>query len=322
MITPLNIVNQQAQPRRLWPRLVGALLLVAILVGCTNSKLIIGPFYNRLDDQMRKEFVQLADWNREQLADFEQSIGTFHVWHRQNELPQYAQMLTAVAESIRTPGSTSAEDIANWSANAEGFTKAFRQCHPINFLFPLMKSMTDAQIDGVREQWEERRKNNRERYFNRTADERLERRGKNVIKWAGRIGITMTERQVAELRSTMAKQISLRQQYYKLSDAWNDEFYAIAKSQEAPDYDTRMRTHLGKLWQLLESEHPEQWQQNRDLWRDYALRFVNSLTNNQRISASAWLSKMGRTLKLIAADKPSFTIGDNPNVGCLPDGNA
>ena len=73
---------------------------VVLLSSCTNSKLLISPIYNRLDDQMRGEFHKLAKWTDDQEAHFESRVGTYHVWHRQNELPKYANLLKKIQASI------------------------------------------------------------------------------------------------------------------------------------------------------------------------------------------------------------------------------
>ena len=52
----------------------------------------------------------------------------------------------------------------------------------------------------------------------RTPEERVAFRLKNLEKWAGRINLQLTQAQRDTLRDSLSRQISLRKQYYALSD--------------------------------------------------------------------------------------------------------
>jgi len=305
--------------RRLARLGIAALLLPLALGACTNSKFIVAPLYNRLDDQMRDEFEKLGNFNERQTAQFEAAVGTGHVWHRQSELPAYARLLDEIAASVARPGATTKADVARWAETVESHAVAARECHPVNFSFDLMKSLRDPQIDFIERRFAREREKNRAKYYSRTAEERVEYRLKNMRKWAGRIGVDFTARQNAMLRTALGRQISLRREYYLLSDRWNAKLFRLARDQQAPDYDTRMAAHLGELWTLLEKAHPEKWERNRALWRDVGYRFVASMNDEQREAAGRWIDKMGETVDAISRDEPSFEVGDDPSVGCLVD---
>ncbi len=291
-------------------------LLLAVLTGCTNSKLIIGPLYNRLDDQMRSEFHKLGSFNEQQIASFEQLVGTFHVWHRQSELPQYAQLLRTVESSIAESGKTDPDEIRRWIATAESFSRSIRECHPVNFSFNLMNSLTDDQVDYIERRFTSERRKNSTKHFKRTPEERVTRRVSKIVKWARRLGLEFTSKQKALLKKTFTEQISMRRQYYRLALQWNLQLFRLAREQEAPDYNDKMTSHFAALWTLLEKAHPDQWQANRELWRKFGYEFVASLTPDQRLKTSVWMRKMARTLEDISTDKPSFKRANNPRSGC------
>jgi len=296
---------------------IASLLLLLIVSGCTNSKLVIGPLYNRLDDQMRDEFHKLAKWNKDQINQFEQAAGTFHVWHRQEELPKYAELLNTIQKSIRKRDTTTAADVNNWVDTAERFSRNARICHPVNFSYGLMQTLNDEQVNFIERRFANERKKNFTRYLKFTPEERRARRVKNVVKWASRVGFDFNETQKRMLAETMTRQISLRRQYYALVDVWAKDLFAIARQQDAPDYEKKMRTQVNKLWSLLEDAHHEEWQANRIIWREFGFEFVQSLNYDQRIHASNWLKKMSKTINEIAKDKPSFKVSNNPDIGCL-----
>lgn len=292
-------------------------LTVILLTGCTNSKLIIGPLYNRLDDQMRNEFNKLGNFNETQNSAFEQAVGTFHVWHRQEEMPKYADLFQEVADSISISGATDRKDIKRWAGDAEDYSRNVRECHPVNYLFDLIRSLDDQQINSIEKRFDSERRKNRERYGKQTREERIERRLKNIVKWAGRIGLDFSTAQRKIIKDGLTRQVSLRKEYYSLSNEWNSRLFVLARNQGSPAYDEALSNHIAQLWTLLEDSHPREWESIRALWRNTIYTLIGTFSKEQRDSTSRWLSKMGRTVRAIANDTPSFRMGSDPTVGCL-----
>lgn len=301
-------------------RLTVSILLLILVSGCTNSKLVLSPIYNRLDDQMRGEFHKLAKWNASQIEHFELRAGTFHVWHRQEELPKYAALLNNIQSTVRVRDETTQTDINNWIDTVERFSQDARRCHPVNFSYDLMQTLTDEQVNFIERRFASERKKNYAKYLALTADERRKERVKNVVKWAGRIGFDFNKTQKRMLDETMGKQISLRNQYYRLVDKWARDLFIIARQQQAPDYEQKMRAQVNQLWTLLEKNHNEEWQANRELWRGFGYDFVRSLSYDQRIQASNWVRKLGGTIRSISRLEPSFKVTNDPNHGCAVGG--
>ena len=304
--------TKQLRIRLLLPMLV----VLTAITGCSNSKILLSPVYNRLDDQMRNEFNKLGDFNENQLAAFEQRLGTFHVWHRQSELPKYSALLQEIVASIKTRD-TSADLVGEWIDKSESHTKALRECHPVNYSYDLMKTLTDDQLNFIQRRFGRERIKNRERYFAQTPEQRVERRFNNIIKWAGRLDFDFTDKQKLLLQQTLQKQVSLRKEYYKLSDRWKRKLFLIAKRQDSPTYKRDMEAHIQSLWTLLEDGYTSEWESNRLLWRKFGSRFVNSMTGDQRTKASIWMTRLAQTLDSISNDEPSFKVSNDPTLGCL-----
>jgi hypothetical protein len=288
-----------------------------MLASCTNSKLIVGPLYNQLDDKILSEINKLGDFNAQQSAALGQAVGTFHVWHRQSELPRYAALLQEIASSITDPMRTTETDVERWIQTAEDFSRSARECYPVNFMTGTLQTLTDEQIDTIEMRFTNERRKDRERHASRTEQERLAFRLENLEKWAGRMDLQMTQAQRDALRDSLSRQISLREQSRALSDAWYQQLFELARHQEAADYETRMQAHLGKMWTKLETAYPDEWRANRRLWQETLQVFIQSLDEQQRRNVSQWASKMGTTLQAISSDAPSFTPGTDARVGCL-----
>lgn len=295
-----------------------AVLSVILVASCTNSKLVISPIYNRLDDQMRGEFHKLAKWTGDQESHFELRVGTYHVWHRQNELPKYANLLKTVQASIKERGVTSRADVKGWINDVEKYSANARVCHPVNFSYDLMRTLSDKQVNFIERRFASERKKNFSKYSKQTPEQRRKERVDNVVTWAGRIGFEFTKTQERMLDDTLAEQISLRRQYYGLVDIWAKELFTIARNQEASNYEQQMHTQVNKLWTMMETGYEQEWQSNRELWQNFGYEFVQTLNYDQRKHASRWLKKMGKTIASISNDKPSFKSQNNPKHGCLP----
>ncbi|MEE9334855.1 MAG: DUF6279 family lipoprotein [Granulosicoccaceae bacterium] len=310
--------NSKAHPaKRFRTRLLlPVIAALTIISGCSNSKIFLSPVYNRLDDQMLNEFNKLGDFNKDQLAAFKQRLGTYHVWHRQSELPQYSALLRKIVVSIETRNTTEGQ-VGEWVDESETYTKALRECHPVNYSYDLMKTLTDDQLNFIQRRFGRERKINREKYFAQTAEQRVERRYKNIIKWTGRLGFDFTDKQKIILMQTLQKQVSLRKEYYKLSDRWNRKLFLLAKRQESPSYNRDMEAHVQSLWTLLEDGYTIEWESNRQLWRKFGFQFVDSMTGDQRKKASIWMTRLAKTLDSIAKDKPTFEVTKDPTLGCL-----
>lgn len=297
-----------------------SLFALLLLVSCGNSKFILGPLYNRLDDQMRKEFNKLGDFDGSQNREFEKRLQTFHLWNRRVELPRYAALLDEVSAAIADPRTKTLDEIKAWTSQSEDFSVSVRRCHPVNFSYDLMRTLSDEQVDFIDRRFAREQRKNQVRYKERTAAERQDRRYNFVIKWSGRIGLDFTTDQKALLRQKLEEQISLREEYWGLSKLWNIEFFIIAREQNSPQYTQRMEEHLGKLWTLLERNRNEQWQFNRDLWAGFLVEFTNTMNNDQRRWAKSWLPKLARTLRDMSNDSVKFESNGkrlvDPALGC------
>ena len=270
---------------------VMALPLLLLLAACSNSVLLLGPLYNQIDNRISDGILGLASFDELQAKVIRQRVQQFHHWHRRDQLPRYAALITDIATALDAGNTITAEQTQSWLDRSEALTRQFRECHPINFSTDIIRSLSAQQISQIKETIQTRRQNRRERYAQSSRDERLERRYTNAVKWAGRAGFDFNSSQKALLRTTLSQQTSLRKQYFALSDQWLNDYFAIIRNQRSADLDTRIATQLDKLWQLLESAHPEEWKKNRALWSDFTYQLIQRSDAEQKRSTSKWLKK-------------------------------
>lgn len=295
------------------------LLLIVIsiiaLTGCSNSTTVIGPLYNRLDNQMSSGILKLTTFEPPQHDAMMQLVHHFHYWHRRDQLPEYATLLNDIETTLLSGQPITKTATKRWASSVEAFTRQFRECHPINFSDQIIKTLSDEQVNSIEDSIRTRRKDHRERYGQSSREERIERRMNNMIKWAGRVGFDFNLGQKVLLRETFEKQISLRNQYFVLSDRWADDFFKLLRNRHSPELKHNMAIHLDKLWHLLESAHPKEWQQNRDLWSSFLYDLGQTMTTGQRTSTGKWLGKMGDTLDTLSRSSVSFEASQS-SAGC------
>lgn len=149
------------------------LFLAVTLAGCNAGARFA---YNHLD---RLALWKLGDYvtlDKSQKAAFRREFATIWVWHRQTQLPLYAQDLRALAAALET-GTPSASTIeqALKSANAHGERLGQQFLPAAERLLPLM---SDEQV----RRWREERRDKIERDEAERRDESLEARRKRYIK--------------------------------------------------------------------------------------------------------------------------------------------
>ena len=297
---------------------LAALAVPLLVAGCTNSPFLVGVFYDRLDDKAIDAADEWVGFTAAQADEFDAYAGTFHTWHRRAELPRYAALMRDMTRGLSTWDQATPEDFTGWFDAVRSRAEALRACHPARFATPLVRTLSQQQIDRMERIWREKRAENIDRAGERTRAERIERRVENIDTWAGRLGVDLDPDQLTLLEDAFLRQVSLHDEYRALSDDWNGKLFALARDADAPDHDVRMEAHVDDWFDMVEKAHPERWAANRLLWRDTAVAFEKTLSRQQRRDALRWVNKMADTLDTLALDTPDWLPGDDPRYGCTP----
>jgi len=299
------------------------LIAPLLVVACTNSKFLVGVFYDRADDKAIEAADEWVGFTPAQREQFEAYVGTLHTWHRREELPRYAALMREVTAGLSTWDQATPEDFTRWFNAARMRIEALRACHPARYATPLIRTLSDAQIDRIERTWREKRAENIAEAGDETRRQRIARRVQTIDKWAGRLGVDLEQDQRDLLSEAFTEQISMRDRYRALSDDWNERLFRIVRDRDAADYQARIDAHVSDWFGMIEKAHPEDWATNRELMRDSAVRFEKTLSRQQRRDARRWMNKMADSLDAIARDTPDWLPADDPAYGCtVPRGAA
>ncbi len=306
-----------AARRPFWTRLSLIVITCLTLHACTNSKFVVGYFYDRLDNKILEAANEWLNPTAAQRAELRALIGTFHTWHRRTQLPLYAQTLRDMTASIALEAQTAPEDFDRWIQAVRGHLESIRQCDPAPYSVPVARTLSAAQIDQAEARWKKERAENAERFGSRTRKERIAHRVERLGTWAGRLGLDLTDEQLALYKDTLTRQTSLSKQMRVVSGEWTAALFAIARQPEVDDYAERMNAHLAARFGLMEDNYPHGWSRNRNLWRDFAIKFEKTLSKKQRRDATRWLNKLAASLEGVSRNTPDWLPADDPDYGCV-----
>lgn len=148
------------------------LLLVALLAAC--SGLTIG--YRNADTLLGWRANDYFDFDPQQKHDFNARIQRLHIWHRYEQLPEYAVFLSTFINKSRSE--LKPEDIV-WLV--DGFKERYRIVvnRGINDAVEMLATLTPEQIIALQKQWE---KDNRKFIREHDLGDSLEQRTRTRLK--------------------------------------------------------------------------------------------------------------------------------------------
>ncbi|GAA6152418.1 DUF6279 family lipoprotein [Pseudoteredinibacter isoporae] len=138
--------------------------------------------YRLADWWLENQIEEYLDLNREQQQQLSEAIDNWHLWHQQEELPQYRSLLDSLQEALNQDSITPTQ-IGHFENDAQAAWK--RLLHKAG---PLLAELTLAQDQEQRQylykQIESNNDELREKFSDRSEQERRERGRKGMEKQA------------------------------------------------------------------------------------------------------------------------------------------
>ncbi|WP_237066349.1 DUF6279 family lipoprotein [Microbulbifer guangxiensis] len=246
-------------------RLVVALFCLLTLTSCSSIQFA----YNQLDTWLRWRLDDYVDLNGGQKNQLTTSLESFHRWHRQTQLPRYAEFLDELAyeasngdlESVSLPAIE--EDLSQfWDTSSN---QLYRQ------LLPLAAQLTPAQIDELEQSMLEKRMESLEKW-QRSPEKVRERRNKRIRKqsqrWLGSVN-GRQEQLIAAFVDQVAYNPLLRDQQRQI---WQARFISVLR--EKPE---GYQQHLLDLMHNPEQLWSEDYRRMQAERREQAMRLSREL---------------------------------------------
>lgn len=303
-------------------RIVVLMLACLLIAACTNSKLVLRPFYNSLDDRFEARMLRYGSLSEEQKTAVRDIVDHFHVWHRQTQLPRYELLLLDMSEHFADSDPASPELVSRWSQILNDNISRIGVCNPFYSASEVLAGLTDEQIVEIKEERlnaiETRRAERRADASKQqqTREQRARANVKRIRRYAALAGLTLTDAQARDLRETMLQQKRPSKPFGDVLDEWDAGFFALLDSRGEPDWDTRVTDYIDGRRQAFRNWANETTPHNRALWEDYFFRASNSLSDVQRDFLSGYLRGFATTIRALSKDEPSFKKSEALSYQC------
>lgn len=157
---------------------LGAMFLVLFLSACSSTSFV----YNRLNIILPWYLDDYVDLSREQKNSLDGLLTPFFRWHRQEELPQYVQVLSDIEASLDQP--LSLEVVAGIFTAFEAAWNRLED-RSLEWLLKLGDELSDEQIDEFLAVLGEEQQEYEEKYLSRSDEEYLEESYENFTDGLG-----------------------------------------------------------------------------------------------------------------------------------------
>ncbi len=258
------------------------MMLVGLVAlgGCTSVQL----GYNYAPSLLQYQMDSYLDLDEEQEALLSEELKQFQAWHRQTELPVYAQTLRQWSKKLEQPYTFTTDELLAKHRELEGMLlKAGEQS--AFHLAPLVLTLTEAQRERLREEFEQSNAEYAEEFLaegEAAQRDRLERFQERYEQWLG----PLTDSQDQRLRQWLVEQPSRAAQ-------WGDQ--RIVRQQALLKLLADARTHLSaeeaardlhNYFQSLSRYRVAEVQPELGTWLPTLAAFtadmLNSMTDQQR----------------------------------------
>lgn len=282
-----TILHKHVGRRLLWCSL---LALIGLTAACSSVRLV----YGHLDWWLDHKINNYLDLDGAQEDLLSQRVDEFHRWHRQTQLPRYADFFEQVASEVdeisknpqRLEGLEKQAD-AFWTSSATMLT---------DLILPLVLQMDDSQIDQLAENIREEREKSLKKW--KKAQRKREKAfRKESERWLGDLTDeqeAMIDRQVANFTFDPKLRDAQRQ-------LWAKTFLDTLRS-KPPGYEKKLRDlalNPQSLW-------PPQYQAMHDKLRAQAFALAEEITGSttpeQRAHLKTTLLEYAADFRILAAD--------------------
>lgn len=282
-------------------RLMAVMGLAAVLVACS----VVRIAYNQAGNLAYWQLNRAFDLNPAQVVQVKEGLSAFFKWHRQAELPVYAQLLNRAGKEAQ--GSITPELACERRAEFELVARRSLD-HAVPFLAELLRSLSPAQIQHLEGFFEDGNEDFRDDYLPSDPDDRNEAAGKFVIKWSeffyGRLSNTQRE-QLAKAVATQPmsaqdvddERVRVQKELLQIARRATAEKLTQAQTEQA------LRTMIQQGFEP--STEPRRGKLAKWISSGCALTAVthNGTTPEQRNKVTATLANWEKDVKLLASDR-------------------
>jgi hypothetical protein len=266
--------------------------LVISLSGCTNNSFALKLLYGQFDNFLSKQLIGYAVFNDSEKGLIRLEVDKTVLWHRQHELPKYADTITEFQKRFLTQQTIPSQTDMDWliiELNTIGLR--FDEKSPLLSLIPMLAQISDLQVEQIAQTVDEEFIDSHKEWQKEADQDPAELSEKSLRKFFKRLGLSTNEAQ----RTALTESLRRRQLSYDIKQEvwrdWADQILEILNSRRQPGFAERFADHYFARLNLIEIKQPEKWAHDQTLFNDMFLELFTNLESDQRVSMSQKLDK-------------------------------
>ena len=272
-----------------------AIALMAVIAlffsGCSSVRLA----YGHLDWWMDRTLNKYLDLDGAQEDLLQQRVDEFHRWHRQTQLPRYADYFEELAATVDSADANPAQlDAIEQQVDTFWHSSVTMLS---DLMLPILVQLDQKQIDQLAENIEEEREESLKKWEKAQRKREKEFR-KQAERWLGDLTDAqeaMIDRQVASTTFDPKRRDAQRQ-------LWSDTFLDALRNK--PDgYQKKLRQLLVDPQDLWPEDYRKMQDQLRDQARALAVEILESITPEQRTHLKTTLLEYAADFRHLAAEE-------------------
>ena len=272
------------------------LVLFAVLLclgGCSGTTFV----YNRLDSIVPWYVDDYVDLDSSQQRQLDEELGPFLSWHRQQELPRYAQLVDEIDSSLSQP-ITVKEVTAFYDAMEMAWLRLEEQS--LDWLLRLGETLSEEQVQEFLGYLQERQEEYEEEYLPRTdveyREETYERFVDSFEDYMGRLDPAQRER--LQLASAALKRSDVV--WLQERAVWLQRLAVML--QREPGWQGRVREAVATRSETVSASYREVYRHNLQVIFSTVADLLNSRTEKQDRRLRGELADLREDLQTLIAE--------------------
>ncbi|GAB2899210.1 DUF6279 family lipoprotein [Microbulbifer echini] len=277
---------------RYW-RNVALLILLLLISSCSSIQFA----YNNVDYWIRWKVHKYVELDRNQKGELQAALNSFFRWHRQTQLPRYANFLDNLADRV-DKGALENPQLQPIEKQVHQFLKVASE-NTYNLILPLAAQLSDQQIKELQGNlWKKEQKTLDK--WQRSPEKIKHKRDKIIrkesIRWLG----TLTEAQKNMISAWVAKMEYNPLQRIEQRRLWQSKTFELLHS-KPEGYLEEIRSLLLKPEQLWSAEYRQAQEQRQQQAQTLAKKILTSTSPSQRRHLSRNLREYAQDFRALAS---------------------
>jgi hypothetical protein len=280
-----------------WRKSWLVIILCTLLTGCSATRLL----YNQLDWGIVWYLNGFFSLDGEQKDALRESVERNLQWHRDTQLPQYAELARALEQDITGPVTVDLLEARNDEIIA--FWDAF-VLHTVPDVAAFFLLLNQEQLDEFLANLEEENSELWDEYAGETPEERIERRDRSAIKGIRRIVGPLDEEQKVLIRSHLSKMNDVADEWMVGRRLWQEAFVKLIKTRPVePEFSERLVDLMLDPNQFDSSEYRAKVEENFQITLQMLAELINDMNDQQRARLSGRLRQFAADFDWLSVQK-------------------